>query len=839
MSSFPTITEPAAWEWTPETGEIRFSPEWRKMILLPDTCPLELDADFWWARVHEKDVDILKAALGNLRAGRRERVEEAFRMRRYDGTWTWLLAQGGVKERNNGVAVKVSGMITDVSRLRINPRFQFDGSTASGDCCHALFEHAPDALLRFDRELFPLYANARVGKYLPVPREDLGGETLDSLGIDGSHMNFLTRNVQRVFDTRTAVREVSTFSTLTVGKVTGEYSFWPEFGDKGKVVSVLCQMRDLSANVHPEQSDRLNSLRLEALHQLTLMDDAPEEEVLRFVVESMTSLTGSAKGYLFIPNKGGGETGRMAWSESHRTSFDKFELTRDRIPLDCRVQSDTPLARTVQLVRNGNGRDPLFSAFSGKLQVMRAMQAPLREGERLVCLASVCNKAVDYDNTDLQQLDLFLRGAWLILRRREFVQDLQKAKATAEKANMAKNQFLANISHELRTPLNGIIGMLQLLEVSPYSPQRAEYVRTANMSGQALLRIISDILDFSRMEWNKLELHVAPFDIRSTIRSTLSMFQLSADERGIVLAADLDDRIPDRLMGDEARVRQIFSNLVGNAMKFTEQGEVRVECSLLPHRREDKAWVYFAVHDTGIGIAPEMHTAIFEPFTQIRSAHTRRYPGTGLGLGIVKQLFSLMEGCISVDSEEGEGTTIHCVLPFAVRGGMERLPEPGPKSAPVENVTLDVLVAEDDAVSRFALGSFLRKAGHRPICVNNGRQALEALKLHSFHCLMTDIQMPEMDGLELVRRIRTGEWEDIIPSNEVRMLVHDGIPEGARPAPAIAADLIVTAISAHAMAGDRERFLREGMDLYLSKPIVLAELLDVLARIFVRMSPVS
>ena len=418
MSSFPTIIEPVTWEWNPQSGEIFFSPAWLKMLLLPDGHRIELDMKFWMERVHEDDVHFLKTAYVELGRGAKEQAEAVFRIRRYDGSWAWLMMQGAVTERVNGAVSRAAGIAIDISRLRVNPRFQFAAQSTTNVSCRAVFEHAPDVFIRFDNEMFPLYANPLLDKYLPVPRHELGGESLDSLGIDDGHMDFMHKSVRRVFDTGRPTRALSTFFIRNAGEVSGEYSFWPELDENGKVISVLCQMRDLSALDREEQSERLNALRLDALHQLTQKDDAPEEEVLNFVVESMTRLTGSAKGYLFIPDRAGGETGRMEWSRGHYERFDKEELLKDRIPEGCRLQRGIPLDESTPCLRNGNGHNPVLLAFSGKLKLLRILQTTVREGGRLVCIAAVCNKSVDYDDTDMRQMDLFLRGVWLLLRRR-------------------------------------------------------------------------------------------------------------------------------------------------------------------------------------------------------------------------------------------------------------------------------------------------------------------------------------------------------------------------------------------------------------------------------------
>ena len=379
-----------------------------------------------------------------------------------------------------------------------------------------------------------------------------------------------------------------------------------------------------------------------------------------------------------------------------------------------------------------------------------------------------------------------------------------------------------------------MLSMLQLLELAPLADEHLNYVRTASLSGQSLLRIISDILDFSRMESGKMSLQASPFDLRGTLTSTMNLFAGEARQRGLAISVSIDDALPSLFLGDDARVRQILFNLVGNALKFTEQGGISVECSLLPYRTKGKPWVYIAIADTGAGIPPEAHSTIFESFTQLEGK-TGKYTGTGLGLSIVRQLVLHMDGSLTVESQVGKGTTIHCSLPFALP---RELPAPL-RQPPREEMSfrrLDILVAEDDPIGRFAIRTFLNRIGHRVLCVDAGRRALEALQIHPFDCLITDIQMPDMDGLEVVRRIRQGKFADIHPSDEVTAMVRRAMPEARLEQGNIPHDLTVVAFTAHAMRGDREHFLRMGMDLYLSKPIIMEELQKVLQQVLQRVN---
>jgi PAS domain S-box-containing protein len=822
----------ATWEWFPAEGVCRFSPEWFTMLLEKERRSSEFrDSFWWWERVHPDDRDRLRNIYADMERGSIEEFDIAFRLQRADRCWAWLNNRGTVTERKNGTPSRISGITVDISWLRSDPLFQQGGSGLGDPGYHAMLENSPDMYVRLDRELFPLYINPVAARYMNRERDEyphIG--TVEDLKIEAAQLEFLQKNIGRVFDEKIPIRETASFVTAHGTEAVGEYSFWPEFDPDGKVKCAMTHFRDLTEQARGEERAHLNERRLNALYQLTQMGrNSSEREVMEFVLENLLKLTNSGSGFFFIPDDDSLTKGYMLWSLDHYASFEKRFLPDDVFPEDLiALTRDERGGVSLRSMRNGDGEHPVHVSFEGRMPIMRCIIAPGMEGDRVVCIAGVCNKGTDYEDSDLQQLETFINGSWLVIRRRRFISELQKAKETAEAANSAKDRFLANVSHELRTPLNGMLSMLHLLEFLPMTEVQREYVRAANASGKALLRIISDILDFSHMESGKMRLEEEIFDFRDSLLSTLRLFRGEADKKGLRLVSSVGGDIPEHLLGDDARVRQIVFNLVGNALKFTETGGVSVTCSLLPARKAGKIGIYLAVADSGIGIAPEKQGMIFDAFTQVDSSSTRKYPGSGLGLSIVSRLVKMMNGTASVESEPGKGTTIHCSL-FFDSPSAEAVASPvcPPAESAVPEIPLDILVAEDDDVSRFAIRALLQRAGHRPFCVGNGTQALEALQLYPFHCLFTDIQMPDMDGLALVRYIRENAFHIAPPTSETKALLRESFPDGERAA-APDPDMFIVAVSAHAMSGDRERFLRRGISFYISKPVIMEELREVL-----------
>lgn len=381
-------------------------------------------------------------------------------------------------------------------------------------------------------------------------------------------------------------------------------------------------------------------------------------------------------------------------------------------------------------------------------------------------------------------------------------EELKLAMTQAKAASLSKNEFLANMSHEIRTPLNGLLGMLQLLQLTSLVAEQRNYLDTAVDSGRNLLQILNDILDLSKIESGKLEFDNQTMELSEVLDSVVAVFRHQAESRGLDMAWKIDESLPRHFKADKGRLRQILFNLVGNSAKFTDSGSVIVEAYPMPTPLKDgKTQLYFSVADTGIGIPDDKINQIFDPFTQVDGSFTRKYQGTGLGLGIVRRLVSLMGGTIAVNSEEGKGTTI--VFTLAVHSA-----EPGPLNHPslseaTENRRLTILVAEDEHVNRIVIQRLLSKMGHNVVCVEDGETAVETLRTASFDCVITDIQMPGMDGLETTRAIR----------EELKL------------------DIPVIALTAHAMKGDRKRFIEAGMDGYMSKPFEMGELQEELARI--------
>jgi signal transduction histidine kinase/ActR/RegA family two-component response regulator len=399
-----------------------------------------------------------------------------------------------------------------------------------------------------------------------------------------------------------------------------------------------------------------------------------------------------------------------------------------------------------------------------------------------------------------------------ILRRNRLRVQLEAARARAEAGNEAKSEFLATMSHEMRTPMNAIIGMTELALHTELTTDQRRYLETVKSSADSMNEVINDILDFSKTESGKLQLNSAPFRLRQLVAQTIAPHVARAMAKNLDLRVEVAPEVPDALVGDGSRIGQILTNLVNNAIKFTDEGSVvvRVKRHGKEASPEDSLEILFSVSDTGIGIPPDKQHLIFESFAQVDTSTTRKYGGTGLGLSIASRLAQMMGGMLRVESAVGNGSTFSFTVKLAKSADVtpRRVAEaPKPVIVPAQKLTdkverpLQVLLAEDNPVNQQLAVELLQMRGHSVTLATNGREVLAALDADSFDVVLMDVNMPEMDGFQTTAAIREREKAN-------------------------GRHLPIIAITGFSMKGDRERCLRAGMDAYLCKPIRSKDLFE-------------
>jgi len=649
----------------------------------------------------------------------------------------------------------------------------------------SLIDSLPVHVIRKDRQGCFAFASRSVCKLLGKSWDEIRGKT-DAELYERHLAEKYREDDLRVMESKTKFESVEAHDLPGSGRIWVQVIKTPVLGPKGNVVGVQILFWDVTA-----REKALNELR-ESETRKRMIFEASMDCIL-FTDESGKILEFNRAAEVVF--------GYLRQEVIDRNMIDVF------VPPELRDRQRTNVERYM-------GAGELGSMLGRRLETSMIR----KNGEPFLAEMTMQPIPLAEDATGFA---VFVRDITAVKKAEE---DLVHAKEAAESANRAKGAFLANMSHEIRTPMNAIIGMTELVLGSELDNEQRDYLRTVLESGNSLLALLNDVLDFSKIESGRADLEETEFNLRQSVEESIRSFLYRAKQKALGLSFEISPDTPEWFVGDPLRLQQILVNLVSNAIKFTDQGSICVHVHTVS-TIEDTAVLRFEVSDTGIGIPANKCRKIFEEFEQADSSTKRRFGGTGLGLAICARLVQMMQGEIGVDSEEGRGSLFH----FTVSLG---LPEDRPRTAetfvtpPVVLIAnsdaagggkpesgLRILLAEDSpANQKLALG-LLKKHGHHVIVANSGKEAYDAFLAQPFDLILMDVQMPDMDGFEATMAIRAAERDSHVP---------------------------IIAMTAHALKGDQERCLEAGMDDYIAKPVRAQTLFEAVSRVAgFRQAPVS
>ena len=709
------------WEWDVQTGTNRVNEIWTRMIGYSVAELEPVTIELWGRLIHPQDLPRVKAALDNVLNGNVGQFEYEFRFRHREGNWVHVLSTGRVLERDgDGRPLRMTGVHVDVSARR-----QLEQALAAeSELLQALTETSVSGILAFDADGRIVFANPEAGRVLAMPENELLGRSVGDpcwhvAQLDGGPIDPAAMPFERVMASGCPVHDLRHAIRLPDGSWRMLSVNAAPLPRRPMGASVVCAVTDITEQIAGERAlkraiddSEAATDRYRHMARLSRSWIWEVDAELRFchLSKSYAQITG------FDPHRILGRT-----FADIRSKTDLENTRVDFAALDALIEARAPFSDFVYGVRRSEGQvqwlqidgEPIFDAEGGFAGYRGA-------------------------GSDVTQL--------------------YEMRMRAEEASKAKSDFLAMMSHEIRTPLNGILGMAELIHESAEDAELRQKIGIIRDSGEALLSVLNDVLDLSRIDVGQLDFDSVPFDPSQIARRTCALYHPRAEEKGLSCIMEvLPEGAPQRL-GDANRVGQIVSNLVANAVKFTAAGAVTL-------RIENPADgpLRLIVKDTGIGMSPEQAARVFQPFVQADSSIARRFGGTGLGLSIVRRLVDLMQGRIELDTAEGAGTRVTVELPLPVVAAAAEVsgparadaaPSPAPVGAPADLAGMRVLVAEDNRTNLAILRRMLEALGVEAIYAEDGRSACAAWAPGRFDALLFDINMPDMDGRTALATLR-------------------------------------------------------------------------------------